>query len=142
MKSKDLKSCGPVGHIFPADKRPSWTKENSYFWAPEIHRVGKRWVVYYTAEDKSGKLALGAAWTKTPEGPWTGLGRPMLENPRVGLIDSHFFRDSDGCRNRKGPARRAGPSPSGGRRYFLPTSERLHSSAAFFMSSGVHIDRA
>jgi beta-xylosidase len=96
LKSKDLKSWEPSGHIFPSERRPAWTKEGSYFWAPEIHRVGKRYVVYYTAEDKSGKLALGAAWAKSPAGPWTDLGRPMLENPRVGLIDSHFFRDTDG----------------------------------------------
>jgi arabinan endo-1,5-alpha-L-arabinosidase len=96
LKSKDLKSWEPAGHIFPEGGHPAWTKDGSYFWAPEIHRVGGRYVVYYTAEDKSGKLALGAAWAQSPAGPWTDLGRPMLENPRVGLIDSHFFRDSDG----------------------------------------------
>lgn len=96
LRSRDLKEWTGAGHIFPAGRRPAWTKPGGFFWAPEIHRVAGRYVVYYTAEDRAGKLALGAAWAKSPKGPWTDLGRPMLENPGVGLIDGHPFRDRDG----------------------------------------------
>jgi beta-xylosidase len=96
LRSRDLETWTEAGHIFPAGKRPAWTKPGGFFWAPEIHRVAGRYVVYYTAEDRAGKLALGAAWAKSPKGPWTDLGRPMLSNPGVGLIDGHPFRDADG----------------------------------------------
>jgi GH43 family beta-xylosidase len=95
LKSDNLRDWTHVGFLFPRGSRPDWAQ--GFFWAPEIHRVGRKWVAYYTAQEKdSGRLALGAATAERVEGPWTDLGRPMLNDPHVGLIDSHRFEDHDG----------------------------------------------
>jgi arabinan endo-1,5-alpha-L-arabinosidase len=94
--SEDLVRWQPAGHIFPARKRPAWTRTD--FWAPEVHRVGRRFVAYYTARDRTGRLCLGAAWSASPAGPWTDLGEPLLRDDHVGMIDSHCFQDRDGRR--------------------------------------------
>lgn len=96
VRSRDLAAWEPAGFLFPAGKRPAWhdrDPERYDFWAPEIHRVGGRYVAYYTARDRTGELRIGAAWAKSVTGPWTDLGRPLIEDARVGLIDAHFFHD-------------------------------------------------
>ena len=96
VKSKDLKTWEPHGFLFPRDRRPAWHQQDAAaydFWAPEVHKVGRRFVAYYTARDTTGELRIGAAWAKTMDGPWTDLGRPLIADERVGLIDSHHFRD-------------------------------------------------
>lgn len=47
-----------VGWVF--DKPPAWTKSCDH-WAPEMHLINGRFLVYYTARDSSGKLSIGAA---------------------------------------------------------------------------------
>jgi arabinan endo-1,5-alpha-L-arabinosidase len=92
--SRDLVTWELRGSIFPAGDRPAWIRGD--LWAPEVHRVGRRYVVYYTARDRARRLCLGLAWADGPLGPWTDQGRPFLRDERVGMIDSHYFRDTDG----------------------------------------------
>lgn len=92
-RSRDLVSWQEVGHVFPRGRRPAWACGD--FWAPEVHRVGRRYVVYYTARDATRRLCIGAAWSETPVGPWTDTGRPLLRDDRVGLIDAHYFHDHE-----------------------------------------------
>lgn len=95
--STDLVRWTSRGHAFPAGTRPSWARGD--FWAPEIHRVGDRWMLYYSARRASdGSLALGAAWADDPFGPYTDLGRPLLADPNPGVIDTHYFETSSGER--------------------------------------------
>lgn len=96
VRSKDLRSWEPAGFLFPRGRRPAWQDadaERFDLWAPEIHRVGRKFVAYYTARDRTGHLVIGAASARRPEGPWTDLGRPLIQDPRVGLIDAHQFFD-------------------------------------------------
>ena len=95
-RSPDLARWEPMGFVFPRDRVPSWAISD--FWAPEIHRVGDRWVCWYTARDRSGLLCLGMAESETIDGPFRDLGAPMMrdEAGRVGLIDAHFFGDREG----------------------------------------------
>jgi beta-xylosidase len=44
--SADLVTWSPRGHVFPAGAWPVWAEEN--MWAPEIHVVNGRFVVYFT----------------------------------------------------------------------------------------------
>ncbi|HUS68940.1 MAG TPA: glycoside hydrolase family 43 protein [Kofleriaceae bacterium] len=90
-RSADLRTWRPIGHIFPAGAWPAWATRD--FWAPEIHRVGDAWVCYYTARDRTGLLCIGAARAQRLEGPWQDLGRPLLRDERVGLIDAHLLQD-------------------------------------------------
>lgn len=80
-----------VGTVFPAGQVPSWAKQS--FWAPELHRVGGAWAVYYTARDANGRLNIGAAFAKHVNGPYTDLGRPLVHDTRTGVIDPTHFRD-------------------------------------------------
>lgn len=50
--SSDLVQWTNEGHIFPAGHLPKWARSD--FWAPEIHIVGGRYLVYYVARDTTG----------------------------------------------------------------------------------------
>ncbi len=94
--SPDLVRWTSAGHVFPSGARPGWARGD--FWAPELHRVGDRWIVYYSARSSDGSLALGAAVADDPLGPYTDLGRPLLHDPSPGVIDASFFEAPDGTR--------------------------------------------
>ncbi len=93
--STDLVHWSPAGFIFPAGTRPAWASGD--FWAPEIHRVGGGYVAYFSARTHDGNLALGAAAGPTSTGPFTDLGRPLLSDPGMGLIDVSEFEDANGA---------------------------------------------
>ena len=92
--SPDLVNWTNAGSIFPSGTRPGWATGD--FWAPEIHKVGTRFIAYYTARHSSGKLAIGAATSNSALGPFTDLGRPLLLDAGMGMIDATFFRDTAG----------------------------------------------
>lgn len=95
--SPDLVRWTRVGHVFPAGTRPSWASGD--FWAPEIHRVGSRWIAYFSARRASdGRLVVGAATAPSATGPFTDLGRPLVDGPSPGVIDVSYFEASDGRR--------------------------------------------
>lgn len=95
-RSVDLTSWEDTGaKIFP-DTRPTWAV--SHFWAPEIHRVGERFVAYFTARNgPEGRLCIGAASAPEILGPYEDIGGPLACNDDVSLIDPSFFRDRDGA---------------------------------------------
>jgi len=39
------------GYVFPNNEWPSWSESD--FWAPEIHLVAGKYLVYFTAREKS-----------------------------------------------------------------------------------------
>lgn len=93
--SSDLIHWRNAGTIFAPGRRPSWA--NGDFWAPEIHRVGARWVAYFSARNSAdGSLAVGAATGPTALGPFTDIGRPLVHDPNPGVIDAHHFLAPDG----------------------------------------------
>lgn len=94
-RSRDLSRWTSVGHVFPSGRRPSWAASD--FWAPEIHRVGSRYVAYFTARRAGGQLCVGAASASSPLGPFTDLGRPLLYDASMGLIDATVYEHSDGA---------------------------------------------
>ncbi len=87
--STDLVNWSAQGHILPSAARPQWAKSD--FWAPEIHRVGTRWLAYWSARGADGKLAIGAASPDDPLGPYTALEQPLVPASTVGLIDANAF---------------------------------------------------
>ncbi|MDQ3034016.1 MAG: glycoside hydrolase family 43 protein [Myxococcota bacterium] len=91
--SPDLVHWRERGQILPA--RPGWASDS--LWAPEIHRVGDRWIAYYSARRAAdGAFALGAATASSALGPYSDLGRPLLTEPHPGIIDAHHFEAPDG----------------------------------------------
>lgn len=92
--SRDLVHWQNRGRAFPAGTRPSWASGD--FWAPEIHRVGSRWIIYFSARQHNGRFAIGAGIADDVLGPYTDLGRPLVQDPNPGIIDAHHFEAPDG----------------------------------------------
>lgn len=62
---------------------------NYFFWAPEVYKVGDRYIMYYSSEEH-----ICVAESDSPIGPFKQKEKkPILEE--VG-IDSHLFVDDDG----------------------------------------------
>lgn len=58
--------------------QPAWTG-NPYLWAPEVHFIGGRYVMYYTASGTAaGGSAIGVATSTSPAGPWHDSGGPII----------------------------------------------------------------
>lgn len=93
--SADLVHWTLRGVVFALGQHPAWATGD--FWAPEIHRLGTRWVAYFSARHRDGSLAVGAATSNNVLGPYTDIGRPLVQVARPGVIDAHFFRASNGA---------------------------------------------
>lgn len=94
-RSHDLVLWEDTGAVvLPGGKAP-WSANGFRNWAPEVHRVGDRYVVYYTAVNGADVLSIGAAYSDAPTGPYTDLGGPLVEHPQ-GVIDASYVRDVDG----------------------------------------------
>ena len=83
-KSHDLVHWYPAGFVFPNGRQPWWSRPSGEgrggrFWAPEIYRIGGKWVVYFAASldrskvrlpVKQGTMVVGVASSPTLRGPW------------------------------------------------------------------------
>lgn len=96
-RSYDLVFWEDTGNVVLPEGKPSWAANGGRNWAPEIHKVGEKWNVYYTSVNGSNVLSIGVAYADTPTGPYTDSGSPLVQNS-VGVIDPHFFEDEDGKR--------------------------------------------
>jgi beta-xylosidase len=62
--SQDLVHWRADGYVFPHGRQPWWAVHSTgrssggRYWAPEINRIGDRWVIYFAAEYNAGKLDL------------------------------------------------------------------------------------
>lgn len=79
----------------PAWAQPGWT------WAPEIGRIGERFVLYFTARERQSDLqCVGVATASDPRGPFVGddSGPLVCQRDEGGTIDASAFVDRDGQR--------------------------------------------
>jgi len=84
--SDDLKYWTPRGVAL--DRVDSYA--DRWFWAPEVYKVGDRYLMYYTADEH-----ICVAESKSPVGPFTQKEKvPMLPGEKA--IDNTLFIDSDG----------------------------------------------
>lgn len=68
------------------------TTETRWFWAPEVYRIGNKYIMYYSANEH-----LYAATATSPKGPFKQVGSYQMEK-LIGnekCIDSHVFIDED-----------------------------------------------
>lgn len=81
--SPDLVHWRPAGYVFPKGRQPWWATQSGArggkFWAPEIYRLGGKWVVYFAATVDATKarlpvppraMVLGVASSSSLRGPW------------------------------------------------------------------------
>ena len=76
----------------------SWAK-TGFTWAPEVLRLGDRFLLYYTASDaKRNAQCIGVAVSGDPQGPFVDE-RPapiVCQTELGGSIDASAFHDADG----------------------------------------------
>ncbi|MEO7178832.1 MAG: glycoside hydrolase family 43 protein [Allosphingosinicella sp.] len=75
-----------------------WVKEG-FTWAPEVMKVGGKWLLYYTAaHNKRPVECLGVAVADNPKGPFMDRSAEPLvcQFDLGGTIDANPFRDKDG----------------------------------------------
>ena len=80
------------GYVFQGESWPSWARTD--MWAPEIHFVNGRFMVYFSAR-KTDLLCIGVAISKdplNPFGPYEDYGEPIIDE-YPGVIDIHWFQD-------------------------------------------------
>ncbi|MEU4681246.1 family 43 glycosylhydrolase [Micromonospora sp. NPDC023737] len=106
-RSADLVDWTYAGDAFGPDQRPPYAAPGAAFWAPDVRRIGDRYVMYVTVTDttvspEGSDYAIGAATAPTPTGPWTFADEPVVA-PRPGggggwlwTIDPSQFTDVDG----------------------------------------------
>jgi len=58
--------------------QPAWTA-SSPLWAPDVHFIAGKYVMYYTASNTTNPgSAIGVATASTPSGPWVDSGGPLV----------------------------------------------------------------
>lgn len=103
LRSRNLVDWAPV--TGPDGKRldgmpalAPWVQEGRT-WAPEVMKVGARWLLYYTAHNRARKVqCIGVAAADQPTGPFRdSSGEPLVcQYDQGGTIDANPFRDADG----------------------------------------------
>ncbi|OJV90269.1 MAG: hypothetical protein BGO39_02195 [Chloroflexi bacterium 54-19] len=77
---------------------PSWAKfGGSLVWAPDVTQIGSKFVMYYTARDKtSNKQCVGVATADAPEGKFKDSStKPLVcQSDEGGTIDPDVFKDN------------------------------------------------
>ena len=96
---RDAMPVSPRWSVGGGERRPADV------WAPEVMRIGDRYVMYFSArhatltqgEGRPRRQCLGAAVSARPEGPFEAEPAPLAcEAYPHGLIDPSPFRDADG----------------------------------------------
>ncbi|MBI4928884.1 MAG: family 43 glycosylhydrolase [Anaerolineae bacterium] len=97
-RSTDLVKWQILPDAMPA--LPKWANlTGGYVWAPEVIQIGEKFVLYYTARDKtSDKQCVGVAVSDSPEGKFkdSNLAPLVCQADLGGTIDASPFRDKDG----------------------------------------------
>lgn len=96
LRTTDLIDWRHAGFVFPRGAKPEWAQDGvgvSDFWAPELHRVGNKFLLCFSARERDRSLSVGIAWADWPDGPFTTPSEPLL---RGGVIDAHVFVEADG----------------------------------------------
>jgi arabinan endo-1,5-alpha-L-arabinosidase len=78
-RSNDLKAWTYLGDALP-DKSP-WAQTTQSFWAPQVIQHGGTFYMYYEAvpdDATSDANCLAVATSKTPEGPFKDVGKPLF----------------------------------------------------------------
>lgn len=88
--SRDLVFWSDTGAAILPNGKPQWAANGFRNWAPEIHRVGDRFVAYFTTADAQDRLSIGFATADDIQGPWTESPGPLVQDP-VGVIDATYL---------------------------------------------------
>lgn len=95
-RSKDLVNWEQAGAAFTDGSRPDFEPEGG-LWAPDIARIGNRYVLYYAMSKWGGEqtCGIGCATAGSPAGPFTDRGKLFRSN-EIGVqnsIDPFFIAE-------------------------------------------------
>ena len=97
-RSRDLASWTLLADALP--RLPAWQSvEVGKTWAPDVSRIGERYVMYYTGRSRElGVQCVSVAVADRPEGPFmdTSAGPLVCSRELGGAIDPSRFVDADG----------------------------------------------
>ncbi len=92
LHSTDLVNWEQTGSVLT--KRPDWATGD--FWAPEISEFNGKFLVYFTARQRNGRLSVAVATANKPTGPYTDHGPLVAQED--GSIDPSTATDRNGVR--------------------------------------------
>lgn len=98
FRSRNLVDWDFIGTAFTDSTRPNF-EPKAKIWAPDISKVGDRYVLHYSMSVWGGEwtCGIGSAWADSPEGPFTDHGM-MFRSNGIGIqncIDP-FYIEEDG----------------------------------------------
>lgn len=82
FSTKDLKTWKHEGTIMSADKESiTWANTGTDAWAGQIEKHNGKYYFYYCTWDStsSGKQSIGVATSDSPTGPFTDIGKPLVQ---------------------------------------------------------------
>ena len=96
-RSKNLTDWEYVGTAFTDQTRPDF-EEKGGIWAPDINKIGGKYVLYYSMSAWGGEwtCGIGCATADNPAGPFTDHGK-MFRSNEIGVknsIDPFYIEDS------------------------------------------------
>ena len=97
-RSKDLVNWEMVGTAFTDQTRPDFEPDGG-LWAPDINKVGDRYVLYYSMSVWGGEwtCSIGCATADRPSGPFSDQGM-MLRSNEINVqnsIDPFYIEESN-----------------------------------------------
>ena len=95
-RSKDLVNWEFLGTAFTDENRPDF-EPNGGIWAPDINKIGDKYVLYYSMSVWGGEwtCGIGCATADKPEGPFTDHGK-MFRSNEINVqnsIDPFYIED-------------------------------------------------
>ncbi|HLL71728.1 MAG TPA: glycoside hydrolase family 43 protein [Pyrinomonadaceae bacterium] len=91
-RSRDLIAWERLGDALPA--KPAWANETQKFWAPHVSQHGDTFYMYYSADPNTlTGLCLAVATARSPQGPFTDIGKPLKCGKSFVNIDPMAFDD-------------------------------------------------
>lgn len=99
LKSDDLVKWYYAGQAFVGLKKPSWGTSGAGVWAPDVVKIGGKFVMYYALSVWGDPdPGIGIATADHPLGPWTDKGK-LFTSDEIGVdnsIDPAVFTAQDG----------------------------------------------
>lgn len=100
FRSANLVDWTRIGDCFTPEGRPSFVRGVRYFWAPDINKIGRNYVLYYALSKWGGEdsCGIGVATALRPEGPFVninGTGK-LFRSFEIGVrnsIDPCYIKD-------------------------------------------------
>lgn len=94
--STDLVNWNLLGTAFTDETRPKWNAKGM-IWAPDINKIGDKYVLYYAKSVWGGEweTGVGVAVANSPQGPFTDCGN-IIDSRKIGIqncIDPFYIED-------------------------------------------------